>query len=139
MWNLCGCQVSHEKKQHGIHRNMQIEIDETVHEKTDASQETGELQSPGKRIVQPSHALHRLSEQDSDEPGAAYAAGNARFCKSFQIIVVGVVDYSPVIECFIGWKNDLNGAEPCSPKGVIQKDPPSVPSHGGTLSPSHFE
>ena len=50
--NFCGGEVRHEKKQQGIRRNVEIEIDEAMHEKTAAGYETGELQGPGKGIVE---------------------------------------------------------------------------------------
>jgi len=37
-------QVSHQEKQQCVRRDMQVEIDEAVDEKTRASQETRELQ-----------------------------------------------------------------------------------------------
>jgi hypothetical protein len=49
--NLCSSQVSHEKKQQGIHRNVQVEIDKAMHEKAAAGYQTGELQSPGKKLL----------------------------------------------------------------------------------------
>ena len=39
-----GGQVSHQEKQQCVRRDMQVEIDEAVDEKTRASQETRELQ-----------------------------------------------------------------------------------------------
>ena len=55
--NLCGCEVRHKKKQQGVRGNVEIEIDEAMHEKTAAGQETGELQGPGKGIVELAQAL----------------------------------------------------------------------------------
>ena len=39
-----GGQVSHQQKQQCVRRDMQVEIDEAVDEKTRASHQTGELQ-----------------------------------------------------------------------------------------------
>src|SRR5437016_6044670 len=43
LWNLRGGQVSHEKKQQRIRRNVQIKIHEAMHQETRRSHETGEL------------------------------------------------------------------------------------------------
>ena len=55
--NFCGGEVRHEKKQEGIGGDVQIEVDEAMHEKPAAGHETGELQGPGKRIVELTQAL----------------------------------------------------------------------------------
>ena len=55
--DFCGGQVRHEKKQQGIRGNVQIEIDEAMHEKAAAGHQTGKLQHPGKRIVELAQAL----------------------------------------------------------------------------------
>jgi hypothetical protein len=49
--------VSHEKKQQDIRWNVQIEIDEAMHEKAAAGCKTGELQGSGKGIVELAQAL----------------------------------------------------------------------------------
>ena len=137
--NVCGGQMSHEKKQQGICRNVQIEIDEAMHEEAAASDKTGELQGPGKRIVELAQALHGLGQQDADKPDAAKATGYARLCETLEIVVVCVIDCFPVVERFIRRKNRLEGAKSCPQKRMIEKDPPSVGAHGGTLACSHLE
>src|ERR1700680_1573279 len=46
-----GGEVSHQEKQQCVRRDMQVEIDETVDEKTRASHQTGELQGSSERII----------------------------------------------------------------------------------------
>jgi len=55
--NFCGGKVRHEKKQEGVGRNVQIEIDQAMHKKPAAGHETGELQGRGKGIVELAQAL----------------------------------------------------------------------------------
>ena len=60
--SLCGCEVRHEKKQEGVRGNVEIEINEAMHEKTAAGHETGELQGAGKGIVELAQALQGLGQ-----------------------------------------------------------------------------
>ena len=55
--SFCGCEVRHEKKQEGVRRNVEIEIDEAMHKKSTAGHKTGELQGSGKGIVELAQAL----------------------------------------------------------------------------------
>ena len=52
-----GGQVSHQEKQQCVRRDMQVEIDEAVHEEAGAGHETGKLQGPSKRVVELAQAL----------------------------------------------------------------------------------
>src|SRR5882724_342610 len=108
--DFCGGKVGDEKKQEGVGGDVQIEIDKAMHKKPGAGHETGELQGPGKGIVELAQTLQGLGQQDTDEPGAAEATGNASFRKGLQIVVVRVIDDLPVIESFIGWVDDLQRA-----------------------------
>jgi len=105
----CG-EVRHEKKQKGVGGNVQIEIDEAMHKKPAAGHQTGELQGPGKGIVELAQSLHGFGQQDADEPGATQATGNASFRKGLQIVVVSVIDDLPIVESFIGRIDDLQRA-----------------------------
>ena len=62
MWDLRGGQVSHEKKQQRIGRNVQIKIDEAMHQKASRSQETRELQGPGKGVVELAQSFYGFAE-----------------------------------------------------------------------------
>ncbi len=89
---------------------MQVEIDEAMHEKAAAGHQTGKLQRPGERIDELAQALKGLGQQDAEKPSAAKATGNARLCKSFQIVVVRVIDDLSIVERFIGRIGDLQCA-----------------------------
>lgn len=45
-------EVGHEKKEHGVRGNVQIEIHKAMDEKAATGDEASELQSAGKRIVE---------------------------------------------------------------------------------------
>jgi hypothetical protein len=68
-----GGQVSHQEKQQCVRRDMQVEIDETVDEKTRASHETGELQGSSERTIELPETLQRLDQEDAEKPGATDA------------------------------------------------------------------
>src|ERR1700730_383639 len=55
-------QVSHQEKQQCVRRDMQVEIDEAVDEKTRASHETRELQGSSERIIELPETLQRLDQ-----------------------------------------------------------------------------
>jgi hypothetical protein len=68
-----GGQVSHQEKQKCVRGDMQVEIDETVDEKTRASHETGELQGSSERIIELPETLQRLHQEHAEKPGATDA------------------------------------------------------------------
>jgi hypothetical protein len=49
--------VRHQKKEERVRGDVQIEIDEAMHEETGASHQPGELQRPGKGIVELAESL----------------------------------------------------------------------------------
>ena len=49
--------MGHKEKQERVRGDVEVEIDEAMHEKPAAGHETGEMQNPGKRIVELAPAL----------------------------------------------------------------------------------
>ncbi len=43
--------MGHKKKQERVRRDVQVEIDQAMHEEAAASHQPGELQGPGKGVV----------------------------------------------------------------------------------------
>jgi len=78
-----GGQVSHQEKQQCVRRDMQVEIDEAVDEKTRASQETGELQGSSERMIELPETLQRLDQEDAEKPGATDATEETRLGQDF--------------------------------------------------------
>jgi len=44
--------VGHKKKQERVRRDVKVEVDQAMHEETTAGHQPGELQGPGKRVVE---------------------------------------------------------------------------------------
>jgi hypothetical protein len=78
-----GGQVSHQEKQQCVRWDMQVEIDETVDEKTRASHETRELQGSSERIIELPETLQRLDQEHAEKPGATDATEETRLGQDF--------------------------------------------------------
>src|SRR5260370_31234280 len=131
--------MRHKKKQKGIGGDVQVEIDETMHEKATCSDQSRELQGRCKGISELVQALEGLAQQDDDEPGTTKASEKSRLGKDLKVIVVGMVDNLPVVKRFVGGIDDLQRTESRACDRVIQEDSPGVAAHGGTLAGSRFK
>src|ERR1700687_5927143 len=136
---LGGGQVGHKKKQQRVRRDVQVEIDQAMHEEAVASHQPGELQGPGKRIVELMQSFQGLAKQDAEKPGTAEPSENAGFGEGLEVVVVRVVDDFSIVERFVTRINDLQSAKPRSDEGMMEEDLPGVPAHGGSLSGGGFE
>src|ERR1700694_5965143 len=95
---LGGSQVGHKKKQERIRRDVQVEIDQAMHEEAAASHQPGELQGPGKGVVELTKSFYGIAEQGAEKPGPAEPSENAGFSESLEVVVVRVVDDFSVVE-----------------------------------------
>ena len=77
---------------------MQVEINQAMHQEANASHQTAELQSSGKGVVQLTQPLQGLSEQNTQKPSAAESSENSSFGEGLEVVVVCVVDDSPIVE-----------------------------------------
>jgi hypothetical protein len=93
-----GRQVSHQEKKKRVRGDVQVEIDEAMHEEAGASQQAGELQGPWKRMMGLAQFFEGFEEQDAEKPGTTEAAEKSGFGKGLEVIVVGVVDDLAVVE-----------------------------------------
>ena len=55
--DLRSSQVGHEEKQECVRRDVQIEIDQTMHKEADASDQPGEPECPRKGVIVPAQSL----------------------------------------------------------------------------------
>ena len=132
-------EVGHEEEEQGVGRNVKVEIDEAMNEKTTTADQTGELQSAGERMIELAGALQGSQEQNTQEPRATEPAKNARVREGFEIVIVRVVYDFSVEKGFVGRKDDLERAKTRADDGMIQENVPGVAPHGGALSRSGFE
>src|SRR6266705_3506182 len=131
--------MRHEKKQQSIGGDVQVEINETMHEKATCSDQSRELQDPCKGITELTQALEGHAQQGDDKPGTTKASEKSRLGKGLKVIVVGVVDNLSVVKRFVGGVHDLQGTESRARYRVIQEDSPRIAAHGGTLASSRFK
>src|SRR5438445_12715605 len=96
--NLDRSQVSHEEKQEGIGWDVQVEVDKTVNQNSGASHQAGELQRPGKRVIDIAQPLYGLPKQDTQKPGTTERSEQTRFGEGLEIVVVGMVDDFSVVK-----------------------------------------
>ena len=132
-------QMRHEQEQKKIRRDMQIEIDETMHEKAAACDQPGELQSASKGMIQLAQSHQGLAEKDAQEPSATKPSEKAGLRQGLEVVVVRVVDNLSIVERFVREIDDLQGAEAGARERVSQKDAPGIPTHGSALSHRRFE
>lgn len=94
-----GCrQVGHKKKQESVSGDVQVEIDQSMHEEAGASHQPGKLQGPGKGIIELAQSFQGFAEQDTQKPGTTEPSQNAGFGEGLEVIVVRVVDDFPIVE-----------------------------------------
>src|SRR6266487_3056894 len=72
--------MRHKKKQKGIGGDVQVEINETMHEKATCSDQSRELQGSCKGITDLTQALEGHAQQDNDEPATTKASEKPRAC-----------------------------------------------------------
>ena len=109
--DFSGGQMGHQEEEKEIGGDVQIEIDETVHEKAAASDETGELQSAREGLTQLAQSYQRLTEQDAKEPRATHTSKKPCLCQGFEVVIVRVVDNLSIVERFVRGINNLQSAE----------------------------
>src|SRR6266566_2687024 len=95
---LRGCQVGHKEKQEGVRWNMQVKIDQAMHQEACASHQAGELQSSGKRVVQLTQPLQGFSEQNAQKPSTTESSKNSSFGEGLEVVVVCVINDSSIVE-----------------------------------------
>src|SRR6266436_10036596 len=90
--NVGSGEICHQKKEQGVARDVEIEIDKTMHEKAGAGDQTRKMESGGEGLVLQKQAPERMKEQCTEKPGAARAADNSGFGQSLEVVVVRVID-----------------------------------------------
>jgi hypothetical protein len=103
--------VSHQEKQESVGGDVEVEIDKTVNQKAAASCHAGELQRGGKRGIELAKPFYGLPEQNTQKPSATEPPEYARFGQGLEVVVVGMVDDSPVVKGFVRRINNLQGAK----------------------------
>jgi hypothetical protein len=93
-----GSQQTHEQEQQQVRRNMQIEVDQAVHQQSAASGPSAQPQRIRERIAFALQKTQPTNGHDAQKPSAAEPADPAGFGQSLQIIVVGVVHDFPVVK-----------------------------------------
>src|ERR1700736_2234080 len=106
----CG-EISHQKKEQGVARDVEVEIDQTVHEKAGTSDEARKMESGGEGLVLQEQATERTKKQSTEKPGATRGASDSGFGQGFEVVVVGVIDNSCVVVGFVGRENGLQGVK----------------------------
>jgi len=137
--DLRGGQVGHEEKKESVCRNVEIEINETVREKPQASYQTRELDGRSKGAHGLRQAPKRVEQQNAQKPNTAQATGKARFREALEVVIVSVIDDSSVIESLVSREDQLESAETGARPGMVQENAPGVGAHGGPFSNRHFE
>src|SRR5690242_15838008 len=137
--DLRGGQMSHQEEKPKVGRDVEVEVDQSVHQKSRACNYSGKLQSPGEREITLPEKRKRFEKQNPEEPGTAETAQRARLGKSFQVIVVRVIDDFGVIKGLIRRIHDLKGAESGAGKRMVEENVPGARSHGTTLARGDFE
>src|SRR6266404_6979166 len=95
-----GGEMGHKKKEKGVSGHMEIEVDETVHQKSATGDQAGEVQGGGKGFVGDQQLFQRSEEQKAQKRGAAERANQAGVGQHLQVIVVGVINKFGVIQAF---------------------------------------
>src|SRR5690242_17630546 len=132
--NLRGGQMSHQEEKPKVGRDVEVEVDQSVHQKSRASHNSGELQGPGKRKVTLPKKGKGFEKQNPEEPSAAQAAQHARSSKGFQVVVVSVIHDFAVIKSFVGRVHNLQSAESRARERMVQKNAPGATAHCSTLA-----
>src|SRR5689334_6827809 len=106
-----GSQMRHEEEKPEIGWNMEVEVDQGMHQESGARHSSRDLQGTGKRKVILAKMQNGLAQQNYEEPGTAEAAQHAGFCEGLKIIIVRVIDNFAVVQSFVARINDLQRAE----------------------------
>src|SRR6267378_2780493 len=85
-------EMGHKKKEKGISGHMEIEVHETVHQKSTTSDQAGKVQRGGKGLIGNKQMSQRREEQEAQKRGAAKGANQASISQHLQVIVVGVIN-----------------------------------------------
>src|SRR6266446_3855988 len=109
--HLRGSQVGHKEKQKSVRWNMQVEINQAMDEEAGASHQAREMQSSDKGVVQLTQSPQGFSEQNTQKPSTTESSENSGFGEGLQVVVVCVIDDSPIVERFIRWIHGLERAE----------------------------
>src|SRR5277367_3193796 len=134
----CG-QTSHQKKEEGVRRNVQIKIDEAVGEKSQTSYQRGELNGGRKGACCLRETPKRIEKKNAKKPDTTQAANNACLRESFEIVIVGMVDDLSIVERFVRGEDKLQRAETSAGPGMVQENAPGIGAHRGTLSSGHLQ
>ncbi len=78
-----------------------------MHQEASTGHQAGELQSSGKGLVQLAHPSQRFSEQHTQKPSTTESSKNSGFGEGLEVVVVRVIDDSPIVEGFVRRINDL--------------------------------
>src|SRR5881394_1926709 len=131
--------MSHQEEKPKVGWDVEVEVDQSVHQESRAGNYSGKLQCPGKRKITLPEKGKRFEKQNPEEPGAAQTAQRPRFSKSLQVIVVRVIDDFAVIKGLIRRVRDLKSAQSGTGERMVEKNVPGASAHGGALPFSDFE
>src|SRR5260370_41481291 len=95
--NVGSGEISHQEKKQSVARDVEIEIDQTVHEEAGATDKARKMESGGEGLVLQEHTTERTKKQSTEKPGAARGTGESGFGQSFAAIIVGVSDKFRVV------------------------------------------
>ena len=137
--NFGRCQVRHKEKKPEISRDVEVEVDQRMHEQSSTSHDSRKLQGSHKGKVILAEAREGFEQQSREKPGTTGTAQDACFGKGLQVVVVGVIDDFSVIESFVGRIHDLQRAESRACQRMVQENVPGASAHGGALAFSHFQ
>src|SRR6266851_5091794 len=122
--NVASGEISHKEKKQGVARDVEIEIDQTVHEEADATDKTRKMESEGEGLVLQEHTTERTKKQSAEKPGAARNTDDSGFGQSFEVIIVCVIDNFGVVQGFVRWENSLQSAETGAGPRMFAEDVP---------------
>ena len=77
-----------QEEEEGVGRYMEVEIDQTVYQKGTTAEQSGEVERGGEGLVSLENLAQRDEKKRAEEPGTANPAGNSRFGKHFEVIVM---------------------------------------------------
>jgi hypothetical protein len=137
--NVGSGEISHQEKKKGVARDVEIEIDQTVHEEAGATDKARKMESGGEGLVLQEHTTERTKKQSTEKPGAARGTGDSGFGQSFEVIIVCVIDNFGVVQRFVGWEDSLQSAKTGAGPGMFAEDVPRVQAHGGAFARGYFE
>jgi hypothetical protein len=77
--NLGGGEIGHQKKEQGVAGDVEIEVDQTVHQESGASDKAGKMERGGEGLVLQEQPAERMKKQSTEKPGTTRGAGNSSF------------------------------------------------------------